>query len=147
MTYFDDFRANYLADCKEGRAAAEKQVKALFLRCKRDKFQPPTLDEVRDYCREKGYGLDPLDFWEFYESKGWLVGRVSMANWKAAVNRWEREDKRKRPNRPVNSNTYQQKWEAKQAARREQAAREERERRETLAEIWKEAGEVKGAPE
>jgi len=137
MSYFEEFRAAYLADTKEGRADAEKKCKALFLRCKRDRFTPPTVAEIRDYCQERGYGLDPLDFYEFYACKGWMVGRNKMADWKMAVNRWEREDKRKRPNRPVNSNTYADKWAAKAAAKKAQNAREEYERSQTLADIWK----------
>lgn len=140
MTYFEDFRLAFLADTKEGRAEAERLVKSLFRRCRRDRFVPPTLEEVEQYIQEKGYGMSAVDFWEFYACKGWMVGKVSMIDWKMAVNRWEREDKAKRQNRPANADTYHQKWLQKTQARKQQAEAEERERRETLAEIWREAG-------
>ena len=60
------------------------------------KFIPPTVEEVRQYVEEKGYHVDPEAFVNFYESKGWVVGKTKMKNWKAAVNTWERN----RDNRP-----------------------------------------------
>lgn len=54
----------------------------------RARFTPPTVDEVRAYCEEKGYtDVDPVRFVAFYESVGWVVGkaRKPMRSWKAAV--------------------------------------------------------------
>ena len=53
------------------------------------RFVPPSLDEVRDYCRERGKGVDPVAFMDFYTSNGWKVGRNPMKDWKAAVRTWE----------------------------------------------------------
>lgn len=53
-------------------------------------FVPPTADEVRMYCRERNNNVDAQSFVDFYESKGWLVGKVRMKDWKAAVRTWER---------------------------------------------------------
>lgn len=53
------------------------------------RFSPPTVDEVRDYIREKNYRVDAERFVSFYESKGWMVGRNPMKSWKAAVAGWE----------------------------------------------------------
>lgn len=54
------------------------------------RFTPPSLEEVRDYCRERGNQVDPGKFIDFYESKGWMVGKNKMKDWKAAVRTWER---------------------------------------------------------
>lgn len=55
------------------------------------KFVKPTLDDVRGYCREKGYtNVDAADFVDYYESNGWKVGRVPMKDWRRTVNRWHR---------------------------------------------------------
>ena len=54
------------------------------------RFTPPSLEEVRDYCRERGNTVDPGKFIDFYESKGWMVGKNKMKDWKAAVRTWER---------------------------------------------------------
>lgn len=52
------------------------------------RFVPPTVDEVRAYCRSKGYNLDAEAFVAFYESKGWVVGKSRMKSWKAACTTW-----------------------------------------------------------
>jgi len=53
-------------------------------------FVAPTLEEVKNYCREKGYYIDPEEFMEHYTSNGWMVGKVHMKDWKATINTWER---------------------------------------------------------
>lgn len=53
------------------------------------RFVRPSVDEVRAYCEERGNGIDPQDFVDFYESKGWVVGKSPMKDWKAAVRTWE----------------------------------------------------------
>ncbi len=55
-------------------------------------FVPPTLEEVREYIIGKRSDVDAEKFWNFYESKGWMVGKNKMKNWKAAVRTWERNN-------------------------------------------------------
>ncbi len=63
----------------------------------RGDFVPPSLQEVENYCRERGNGIDPNHFLDFYVSKGWLIGKNKMKDWKAAVRTWEgRETKQAR---------------------------------------------------
>ena len=57
---------------------------------KATRFLPPTIEAVRAYCAEKGYAVDPERFVDFYESKGWHVGKNKMKDWKAAVRNWNR---------------------------------------------------------
>ena len=59
---------------------------------KESRFAPPTLEEVRDYCYERKNNIDPSKFIDFYESKGWMIGKNKMKDWKAAVRTWERRD-------------------------------------------------------
>jgi len=61
----------------------------------RKPFNPPTVEEVREYCTERGNAVDPEAFIDFYESKGWMIGKNKMKDWKAAVRTWEQGDKRK----------------------------------------------------
>lgn len=56
-------------------------------------FQKPTLTDLSAYIKEKGYSIDPERFYDFYESKGWMVGRNKMKDWKAGVRNWERMGK------------------------------------------------------
>ena len=50
----------------------------------------PTLEEVKAYCEERKNGIDAEQWFNFYASKGWMVGRSKMVDWKAAVRTWER---------------------------------------------------------
>lgn len=60
---------------------------------KEKRFAPPTKAEVEEYCQEKGYGVDAERFIDFYESKGWYVGKNKMKDWKAAVRNWNRSQR------------------------------------------------------
>ena len=57
---------------------------------KAPRFCPPTVDEVKAYCLEKNYTVDAENFCDFYESKGWFVGKNKMKSWRAAVRTWQR---------------------------------------------------------
>ena len=54
------------------------------------RFVPPTVDEVKTYCEARQNNVDPEQFVDFYESKGWMIGSNKMKDWKAAVRTWER---------------------------------------------------------
>ena len=54
------------------------------------RFAPPTTEEVKAYCEERGNKVDPQKFVDFYTMKGWMVGKNKMKDWKAAVRTWER---------------------------------------------------------
>lgn len=56
-------------------------------------FVPPTLEEVAAYCRERDNNIDAEAFLDFYESKGWMIGKNHMKDWKAAVRTWEKSRK------------------------------------------------------
>jgi len=62
---------------------------------KRTAFVPPSLDEISAYISEKGYSVDAERFFNFYESKGWMVGKTKMKKWKNAVANWEKDEKEK----------------------------------------------------
>jgi hypothetical protein len=49
----------------------------------------PTLDEVKAYIKAEGYNdVNPIKWWNFYDSKGWKVGKNPMVRWKSAVATW-----------------------------------------------------------
>lgn len=56
------------------------------------RFTPPTLQEVTDYCQERGNSVNPERFIDFYSSKGWKVGNQPMKDWKACVRTWEQRE-------------------------------------------------------
>lgn len=59
----------------------------------RPPFVKPTVEEVRAYCRERQSTVRAEAFVNFYDSKGWMVGKNPMKDWKAAVRTWEQKDK------------------------------------------------------
>lgn len=62
------------------------------------RFTPPTIEEVKAYCQERGNSVDPETFVDFYESKGWCVGKNKMKDWKACVRTWEKNRKTEKKN-------------------------------------------------
>ena len=58
-------------------------------------FQIPSLSEVRDYCQERQNSVDPEEFLDFYTSKGWLIGKTPMRDWKACIRTWEKNQRNK----------------------------------------------------
>ena len=73
----------------------------------RKRFTPPTVDEVREYCFERGNSVDPQRFVDYYTSNGWMVGKNKMKDWKAAVRTWEQKDKpQSRSTAPKSSNPF-----------------------------------------
>lgn len=70
------------------------------------KFAPPTVEDVRAYCKERGNKVDGQTFVDFYSSKGWKVGNQPMKDWKAAVRTWEQRDEK--PTRKGNAGNHSQ---------------------------------------
>jgi len=56
---------------------------------KSTRFAPPSLEDVGKYCKERKNAVSPESFINFYESKGWMVGKNKMKDWRAAVRTWE----------------------------------------------------------
>jgi hypothetical protein len=77
-------------------------------------FIPPSLDEVKAYCKERNNKVDADKWHDFYSSKGWMVGKNRMKDWKAAVRTWEREAKENYPSgykylsKPQNAGNFNQ---------------------------------------
>ncbi len=68
------------------------------------RFTPPSVEEVSAYCQERQNSVDASRFVDFYSSKGWMVGKSKMKDWKAAVRNWERGSGEK--NRPEKKPGY-----------------------------------------
>ena len=66
------------------------------------RFRKPTLEEIRDHCREKGFTFDPEQFLAYYESNGWRIGRTSMKNWQAACLTWHKNTRKNHGRRSGN---------------------------------------------
>jgi hypothetical protein len=54
------------------------------------RFVRPSIEEIRVYCAERKNRVDAQQWFDYYESNGWKVGKNPMSDWKAAVRTWER---------------------------------------------------------
>lgn len=63
---------------------------------KRTRFSPPTLDDVKKYCDERGNGVDAKRFFDYFEAGGWKDSKGNaVRNWKQRVISWERNEEKK----------------------------------------------------
>ena len=60
---------------------------------KKKNFVKPTVEEIEAYCKEKKYTVNAQQFFNYYESNGWKIGRNAMKSWQAAVQNWNARDK------------------------------------------------------
>jgi hypothetical protein len=90
--------SNTLSSESEARAhEGWTKVESTFEKPKTTRFVPPTVEEVREYCAQKGYDMDAEAFWNHYESNGWRVGKSPMKSWQAAVRNWQSREREFRP--------------------------------------------------
>lgn len=72
----------------------EKEGDTLFPNDKptRKKFSQPTISEVEIFFKLKKSDIKKAaKFFNFYESKNWMVGKNKMSNWNAAASNWINE--------------------------------------------------------
>lgn len=76
-------------------------------------FQKPAVESVRLAMVKAGLPESEGDrFWDYYESKGWLVGRVKMKDWMGAVRNWKRNFLERNGSAPQHEMTPQEKIKA-----------------------------------
>ena len=80
--------------CQMVAAGKDRIVKESIDKKNTKHFTPPTVEEVKQYCYERHNSVDPQVFVDFYESKGWMVGKNKMKDWKACIRTWERDNTR-----------------------------------------------------
>lgn len=61
------------------------------------RFVVPSPEQIAEYCRERKNGIDAVRFFDYYQSKGWMIGKNRMKDWRAAVRTWERNGKASEP--------------------------------------------------
>lgn len=90
-----DSEPTIVGDKEKEKTSNEVKKKVASTQVRR--FVKPTPSEVQAYCDERGNGISGEAFCNFYESKGWLIGKSPMKDWKAAVRTWEAKDGRSKP--------------------------------------------------
>ena len=61
------------------------------------RFSKPSIDELQQYITDSKFNIDAQHFFDYYESKGWLVGKSPMKDWKATVRNWNRRNEEDKP--------------------------------------------------
>lgn len=61
------------------------------------KFEKPTIEEIRAYCKEKGFDINAPMFWNYYETRGWMIGKNKIKSWKACIKTWALRQKQEQP--------------------------------------------------
>jgi len=90
-------------------------------------FIKPSIKEISDYCRERNNNVNPNKFYDFYESKNWMIGKNKMKDWKACVRTWEQHDKKN-----ISDISKLPEWFDKDFKERERTDDEERELQELI---------------
>lgn len=94
-----DSKVRWVSTQKSGGSCLKSQVESYSsindssINDKRGEPFPPTIEQIRVYCLERKNQVDPEAFFNFYESKGWMIGNNKMKDWRAAVRTWERRNK------------------------------------------------------
>lgn len=83
-----DVDNNVILEKEEDKSSPKKKT---------TRFVKPTIEEIQKYIEEKNYHIDAESFFNFYESKGWVVGKSPMKDWRAACRTWEKTWKDSHP--------------------------------------------------
>ena len=79
----------YLLDKVDPEWVNNEEIYNLFIT---RRFTPPTTSEVTRYLQEQNV-RNPKEcaerFCNFYQSKGWMIGKNKMKDWKSAVRTWK----------------------------------------------------------
>jgi len=81
-------------DPGQSRKSSARLDKTRLEEIKHRRFAPPSVEEVSKYCKERRNSVNAETFVDFYSSKGWMVGKNKMKDWKAAVRTWEKGEKK-----------------------------------------------------
>lgn len=68
------------------------------------RFSPHSVDEVREYCRERGNRISAERFVSYYEARGWR----GIVDWRACVRAWEQRDRQPSSAKQVSAQMYGQ---------------------------------------
>lgn len=82
----------------ESKAASQPAPPPMPDKSNSKRFIKPTLEEIRQYCSDSGYGIDADYFYDYYEGNGWKVGKNPMKDWRATVRNWARRENPKPTN-------------------------------------------------
>ncbi len=91
---FTNVVEGYSQKSKENNTSINNNKKEIY---KEKRFKKPTLEEVKEYCKERNNEINAESFIDFYESKNWMIGKNKMKDWKACIRTWENRNRKNIP--------------------------------------------------
>lgn len=66
---------------------------------KRERFVPPSLEEIEAYCAKRKNNVDPKKFYDYFTASDWVDSKgKKVRNWKQKIITWESYSTDKKPN-------------------------------------------------
>lgn len=90
-----------------GNKRKEKEIKEK--KVNKNIFIIPSIQEVYDYAQQIDLNYIECDkFFDYYNSKGWMVGKSKMKDWQSALRNWQRNNFNKQgQNNGTATSTYE----------------------------------------
>lgn len=103
---YDENKAYRLMDtkCIQNVSTLETQDRLEIGKVRKgnDIWQPPTLEDIQEYCKSRHNNVDAQRFLDYYEASGWKDSKGNkVKNWKQKVITWEKHD-----SAPVKTDDY-----------------------------------------
>lgn len=109
-TYDDVKKIGNLVENKKAKCPTDKTNK---------KFVPPTLEEIENYCKEKGYNIDTQFFYEYFTEGNWVDSKGNkVKNWKQKIITWEKRETK--TNKPIKNEWFDKKIEKEELSQEEE---------------------------
>lgn len=86
-----------IALCDKNRKSNTTSINTMIVNNK-GSFLKPKIFDIKGYCIERKNNVDFETFYDFYESKDWLIGKNKMKDWKACVRTWEKRNNNTKDN-------------------------------------------------
>jgi predicted phage replisome organizer len=77
---------------KEKEIEIDKEKESRADKPPKKRFSIPLVSEIEAYCKERNNKVNAQHFFDWYQSKGWMVGKNKMVDWRATVRTWEQRD-------------------------------------------------------
>lgn len=102
---------------KDNNTVINNTINNLYKNSK--KFVPPTLEEIENYCKEKGYNVDTKFFYEYFTEGNWVDSKGNkVKNWKQKIITWEKRGTK--ANKPIKNEWFDKKIEKEELSQEEE---------------------------
>jgi hypothetical protein len=87
----------------------EKDIEIDIKEKKKRKFQPPTLEEIKQYILEKGLKVNAEQFYNYFTEGNWIDAKGNkVKNWKQKLLTWNKYQVDVKEEKKTNYNNYDQ---------------------------------------